>query len=291
MKRLKSKIKSIISFVLHGEPDIYTANIVKLHPNELLKGRCALITGGTSGIGFFIAEAFLNAGAKVIITGRNFEKITKAKDTLSKLGEVYALEMDNTSVDSINRGVEKALNIVNQYNLEKIDILVNNAGINGGHLPNSTEKQYDDVMDTNLKGLFFISQTISKYMVDNKIKGNILNVASSSSLRPAVSAYTISKWGVRGLTLGLAKSLAPYGITVNGIAPGQTLTPMMGKDINNTNLINENIPIRRWIKPEEIANGALFLVSDMGRTVVGDILYMTGGAGLLSYEDVNYKIF
>lgn len=129
----------------------------------------------------------------------------------------------------------------------------------------------------------------SKYMIANNIKGNILNIASSSSLRPAVSAYTISKWGIRALTMGLARSLAPHGITVNGIAPGQTATPMLHKD--SENLINNTCPFGRWILPEEIANGAVFLVSNMGRAVVGDILYMTGGSALLSYEDMNYNIF
>jgi NAD(P)-dependent dehydrogenase (short-subunit alcohol dehydrogenase family) len=129
-----------------------------------------------------------------------------------------------------------------------------------------------------------------KYMVKNGIKGNILNIASSSSLRPAVSAYTISKWGIRGLTMGLARALAPHGITVNGIAPGQTATPMLKKE-NRDNINNPTCPLGRWILPEEIANGAVFLVSDMGRAVLGDIVYMTGGAALLSYEDMNYNIF
>lgn len=107
-------------------------------------------------------------------------------------------------------------------------------------------------------------------MISNQIKGNILNIASSSSLRPANSAYTISKWGIRGLTSGLAKSLAPYGITVNGVAPGPTATPMLLKeDIHN--ISHPNLPAGRYVLPEEIANMALFLVSDMGRMVVGDM--------------------
>lgn len=289
---IKAKIKSILSYLLHGEPDVYTANIATLSPNELLKNRCALITGGTSGIGLSIAETFLNSGASVLITGRSYDRIKKVIDHLNAPGRVFGLEIDNSNVSSIENGFIEALSIVNEHKLGKIDILVNNAGVNGGHLPNASESDYDKVMDTNLKGVFFFSQIVGKYMVENKVRGNILNVASSSSLRPAVSAYTISKWGIRGLTMGLARSLSKYGITVNGIAPGQTLTPMMMKDINEEqNLIKPEIPLGRWIKPEEIANAALFLVSDMGRAVVGDILYMTGGAGMLSYEDVNYDIF
>lgn len=156
----------------------------------------------------------------------------------------------------------------------------------GAVLPNAKEADYDKILDTNLKGAFFLSQLVGKYMKENHIKGNILNIASSSSLRPAVSAYTLSKWGLRGLTLGLGKALAPYGITVNGLAPGPTATPMLMKD--TTNITNENIPLGRFVMPEEIANMAVFLVSEMGRSVIGDIVYMTGGAGVVTYEDMNY---
>jgi len=289
---VKSKIKSILSYLLHGEPDVYMANIATLSTNELLKNRCAIVTGGTSGIGLAITQAFLKAGATVIITGRNQERLDEVVSSINMPNRLFALVIDNTSVCSIEKGFKEAQSIVEKNKIGVIDILVNNAGVNGGHLPNAKEEDYDKVMNTNLKGVFFFSQIVGKYMVEKKVRGNILNVASSSSLRPAVSAYTISKWGIRGLTMGLARSLSKYGITVNGVAPGQTLTPMMMKDIGATkNLIKPEIPLGRWILPEEIANGALFLVSDMGRSVVGDILYMTGGAGLLSFEDVDYNIF
>lgn len=289
---VKSKIKSILSYLLHGEPDVYMANIATLSTNELLKNRCAIVTGGTSGIGLAITQAFLKAGATVIITGRNQERLDEVVSSINMPKRLFALVIDNTSVCSIEKGFKEAQSIVEKNKIGVIDILVNNAGVNGGHLPNAKEEDYDKVMNTNLKGVFFFSQIVGKYMVEKKVRGNILNVASSSSLRPAVSAYTISKWGIRGLTMGLARSLSKYGITVNGVAPGQTLTPMMMKDIDATkNLIKPEIPLGRWILPEEIANGALFLVSDMGRSVVGDILYMTGGAGLLSFEDVDYNIF
>ena len=126
-------------------------------------------------------------------------------------------------------------------------------------------------------------------MIDNKIEGNILNIASSSSLRPASTAYTLSKWGVRGLTLGLAKMLAPYRITVNGLAPGQTLTNMTTQKHTTENIVNYNVPLGRFILPEEIANMAVVLVSNIGRSILGDIVYMTGGAGNLTYEDMNYN--
>lgn len=278
------RIKYLILRITDRRP-VVKCNVSCLAPNELLKGRCALITGGTSGIGYSIAEAFLNAGASVIITGRDGERLKKACDLLSVKGNVKGYVMDNTNVSSFDTIFDKML-----FDLggQKIDILVNNAGVNYKGMPNATEEEYDQVMDTNLKGSFFLSQILGKYYVSNQISGNILNIASASSLRPADSAYTVSKWGLRGLTLGLAKALAPYGITVNGIAPGPTATPMMRKG-NSSDLSLERIPLGRYILPDEIANMAVFLVSGMGRSIMGDIIYMTGGAGNLTYDDVKYS--
>lgn len=142
-------------------------------------------------------------------------------------------------------------------------------------------------MATNLKSVFFLSKWVACHMIRNKIRGNILNIASSSSLRPANSAYMISKWGVRGLTEGLAKMLVTHGIVVNGIAPGPTATPMLGKrDYSDVGL--ESSPIGRYALPEEIASMALFLAGPQGRLIVGDIVYMTGGAGIIEQNDVDY---
>lgn len=285
-RKIKNKVKSAISFIVHEKPVVVTPKVVTLAPSELLKGRCALITGGTSGIGFQIAKAFLNAGASVVITGRNQERLDKACKSLDCEGRVFSFVMDNTQVQSFAPIFEQMIKHVQDNGIQCIDILVNNAGVLGASLPNATEEAYDAVLDTNLKGVFFLSQVVGKYMKEQHIKGNILNVASSSSLRPASSAYTLSKWGVRGLTLGLAKCLATLGITVNGVAPGPTATPMLVKD-GETNLYNR-IPLGRYVLPEEIANMAVFLVSEMGRSIIGDIVYMTGGAGVIGFDDLQY---
>ena len=166
---------------------------------------------------------------------------------------------------------------------------MNNAGVLGAHISNATEEEYDSVLDTNLKGPFFLSKLFGAYLKQNGIEGNILNIASSSSVRPAASAYTLSKWGIRGLTLGLAKAFAPYGIVVNGLAPGQTATPMLLSSKSEGDLFSPNVPLERYALPEEIANMAVILVSNMGKSIMGDIVYMTGGAGLLSNDDMNYS--
>jgi len=285
----KARIKQVLKRLIDRRPvNNVSVTIHTLPHNELLLGRCALVTGGTSGIGFFIAQAFLDAGAYVIITGRNRERLDNAIMKLNSDKKVYGLELNNTDIPAFDEKFNDVLATVQKDGISQIDILVNNAGVNYQGMPNATEEEYDQVMDTNLKGAFFLSQMFGKYLVKNQIKGNILNIASASSLRPADSAYILSKWGLRGLTLGLAKALGPNGITVNGIAPGPTATPMMIKGECN-NMAIDRIPLGRYIMPEEIANMAVVLVSEMGRSVMGDIIYMTGGAGLLTYDDVKYS--
>lgn len=285
---IKKYLKRAFVFLLHGIPERHViANITKLAPNEMLKGRTALITGATSGIGFEIAKSYLEAGAKVIITGRDKDRIQHACSLLKSIHQnyiVHGIQMNNCDVPIFKEKLEEMLR---WKDINQIDILVNNAGVLGGDIRDTTETEYDNIVNTNLKGVFFLSQMIGHYYKEQHIEGNILNIASSSSLRPAASAYTITKWGIRGLTLGLAKILTPYGIIVNGIAPGPTATRMIFKE-SNTDIAFKN-PIGRCAMPEEIANMAVFWVSNMGRSIVGDIIYMTGGSGLITLDDVNYE--
>lgn len=289
MGKIKNSLKRAFKYIRSGVPTITVkAEIVNLHPNQLLSERTALITGGTSGIGKEIAKAFLNAGANVIITGRNVERLEKAKAELIEMnteGFVKSIMLNNTDVKSFSQKFNTIIGLLEGHPL---DILVNNAGVgNGGSFREGTEEEFDNIIKTNLKGSFFLSQIIAKYMKRNNIKGNILNISSSSGIRPANSAYMLSKWGIRGFTQGMAKSLIPYGIVVNGIAPGPTATPMLLKNKDDLTLLTN--PSKRYAMPEEIANIAVILVSDMGRMIVGDIIYMTGGAGTLTYDDINYN--
>lgn len=263
------------------------AKIVELKQDNLLQGRTALVTGGTSGIGYEIAKSFLKAGATVIITGRDQNRVDRAVDQIKTNiadSKVYGVVMDIKEVELIKKKIDLVIKLVPCH---QIDILVNNAGVSGDSFGTTTEEQFDNTIDTNLKGVYFLSQFFAHYFKDNKIKGNILNIASSSSIRPVNSAYALTKWGIRGLTEGLARYLAPYGITVNGIAPGQTATPMMHKSTDN--IYHSTNLIRRYIMPVEIANMAVFLVSEAGRSIVGDIVYMTGGSGNVTNEDLPYE--
>lgn len=281
----KAKLKKIMLCILSifRRKNITYLTIKEVAHSELLNKRVALITGGGSGIGKAIAKTFVESGAFVIIAGRNEERLKEAKEEIDN--NVYTLQLDTTDISNIPEKIKEAERLLGG---KAIDILINNAGVSGGEISTTNEKEFDKIIETNIKGTFFMSKYLGEYMRDKGIKGNILNIASSSSLRPATSAYNISKWGIRGFTIGLARLLAPYGITVNGIAPGPTATSMMTKD-NKGDMSKPNSLIKRWIMPEEIANMAVFLVSDMGRSIVGDIVYMTGGAGNVSNEDISYN--
>lgn len=286
------QLKKTAKIYLQKNFTVKEAVQVPILKSNMLDNRFALITGGTSGIGLSISREFLNCGASVVITGRSKERVDKALDEFKKGGgmfddRVFGVVMDNSNVNDIERGFKDITELA-QHRNRQIDILVNNAAtLNWTQFGKMTEDKYDTVVDTNLKGTYFLSQEVSNYMKDRNIKGNILNIASSSSLRPAVSPYTISKWGIRGLTIGLAKILTPYGITVNGLAPGPTATPMLIGDSNNLN--HPDTPTGRYIAPEEIANMAAILVSDMGKMIIGDIVYMTGGCGVITVDDMRYS--
>lgn len=264
--------------------------IIPIIEGHYLDNRVALITGGSSGIGYAIAESFLRNGAYVIITGRSIDKLMRAKKTLcDKLGiaeeRIFIGKLDISQVNNIEITLQ---NIISKTG-KVVDIFVNNAGVNGGNLfPNTTENDFDRIINTNLKGMYFASQAMVKYMVLNKIKGNILNVTSSSALRPAISPYILSKWGENGLTLGMAKKYLKYGIIVNGIAPGSTLTPMLQDNNDGKDLYLSYSPSKRYLAPEEIGNMATILVSQVGKMIVGDTVYMTGGAGIITYDDMDY---
>ena len=164
----------------------------------------------------------------------------------------------------------------------RIDILVNSAGVVAhSGFENMTEEEYDNIMNVNAKGTYFMSQAVSRFMIAHKIRGHILNVSSSSALRPAWTPYQMSKWAVRGMTLGLADALLPHGIIVNAIAPGPVATPMLGK-YEGDSIYNYANPSGRFSMPQEIANLAVFMVSSMGDLIVGDTFYITGGSGTIT---------
>lgn len=175
--------------------------------------------------------------------------------------------------------VEEAVRL---FEDNRIDILVNSAGVVTKYdFWNTDEKEYDLIMDTNAKGTFFMSQIVGKHMIEKHIQGHILNVSSSSALRPAWTPYGMSKWAIKGLTVGLADNMLKHGIVVNAIAPGQTATPMLEKNKGDS-IYNPYVVSGRYSMPEELASLAVFMVSSAGNMIVGDTVYMTGGSGTIT---------
>lgn len=285
-KKIKKKIKSVIR--LFKEKEVYPIPEL-IERSKLLNGKVALITGGTGGIGIAIAQSFLASGAKVIICGTSEKSTESARIKILENCEsngngtfcdcVATMVLNVLSISDINAKIDQALSIFG-----RIDILVNSAGVLVHQkFLEIDEKEYDRVMDINAKGTFFMTQAIGNYMIEHNIKGHILNITSSSALRPAWTPYQMSKWAVRGFTLGAADKLLPYGIIVNAIAPGPVATEMLGKGEDDS-IYMENQPSRRYAVPSEIAEMAVVLTSSLGNLVVGDTVYMTGGSGILTYH-------
>ena len=269
------KIREIIDYYFRkkNEKNIVSVNILK-SSEELLKGKIALIIGGTGGIGKAIAEAFISSGAKVVISGTNERKVQK---TVEQLGiNAKGMQIDLSHVSLFN---EKITHVIEQFPEKRLDILVNCAGVHGDQkFGNVSEETYDMVMNTNLKGLFFMTQEVGNYMKRKGIKGHILNVSSAAALKPGYTPYEISKNAVKAFTLGAAAELIDYGIVVNAIAPGPVATSMLGYEEGNT-LYTDCVPAKRFATPLEIAQLAVIMVSDMCNLVVGDTFYISGGSG------------
>ena len=286
MSKLTKYIKRGIKYVMSGEPVLKVSpKVVSLGPTELLKGHSVLITGGTSGIGLAIAKACLLAGANVVITSRNENRAVKAVESIKKetsCENIYGTSFDLNEAESFSDKIQQVNKLLSSH---KVDMLVNNAGIGTSNETDSI-KDFDIVLQNNLRGTYFLSIAFAEYLQKNEMKGHILNVASSSSLRPATTPYALSKWGIKGLTLGLAKKYIKSGIVVNGIAPGPTATPMLNR--TSEEISNPRNPIGRLVMPEEIAYMSIILLSAIGDSIIGDIVYMTGGAGLITFDDVDY---
>ena len=273
IKRILSKLLGINEAAYYAQNNKKTAVIINdVDFGHILAGKEAIITGGTSGIGLAIAKKMIECGASVTILGRNSEKTKKVAAEICSKFLIIDLIKTREMIDKVTEYIKD----------RHIDILVNSAGvIDTEPWLGKSPENFDRVINTNLKAAYFMSQTIANHMVKNKIQGHILNVSSSSSMRPSWGAYQLSKRALNGMTLGFAEKLAPHGITVNGLAPGITVSPMSSVFMDTDNLAYYN-PLRRAETPEEIANLAVFLASNLGASIVGDTVMITGGSGILS---------
>ena len=244
-----------------------------------LKDKVAVITGGSRGIGYATAEAFLREGAAVIIAASSEASAAKAVASLKEKfpqGSIGGISPDLSNLNSV-RG---AFDTVRQR-FGCIDILVNNAGVSESTpLADYTEETFDKVMDLNVKGVFNATRAATECMI-KRGQGVILNTSSMVSIygQPSGFAYPASKFAVNGMTVSLARELGPKGIRVNAVAPGITETDMMKavpKEVIEPMI--RQIPLRRLGQPEDIANAFVFLASDEASYITGVVLSVDGMA-------------
>jgi 2-deoxy-D-gluconate 3-dehydrogenase len=241
-----------------------------------LAGKAALVTGANTGIGQAIAVALAEAGADVAVAGRSEPAETLAAIAATGRNAVN-IRADLSSIAPVDRVVAEAL-----AGLGRIDILVNNAGIiRRDDLLEFTEEDWDAVIDTNLKTLFFLSQAAARTMAQRG-SGKIINIASLLSFQGGVRvpSYAAAKSGVAGVTKAMANELAPRGVQVNAIAPGYIATnntAALQADETRNRQILERIPTGRWGDPADIAGAAVFLASGAADYVTGHVLAVDGG--------------
>ena len=236
------------------------------------KGKRILITGGGSGIGFAIAKKCLFEGAEVVITGRNLEKLETAQAELGNTS-LHILQWDVSDVALVQEKMSEAYSLLNG----RMDILVNNAGVlSSDNFCSVSVDEWERVYAVNSKGMFFLTQAITNSWIESKIGGKILNISSTAGFRAAPDPYCLSKWDTVGLTSGLGRTLYPHGIIVNGIAPGRTATAMLGKK-STENIYDPCTSAKRFAMPEEIAELAIFMISDASNFIVGQTIICDGG--------------
>ncbi|QIB70496.1 3-oxoacyl-[acyl-carrier-protein] reductase [Aminipila butyrica] len=246
----------------------------------MLKGKNAIITGGVRGIGRAIAELFCKNGANVLLCYRsNDAAAEKTQDELAKYGtKVEILKGDVANAEFAVEAVAKA-----KADFGTLDILVNNAGITKDKLMLQMKSEdFDSVIDTNLKGSFYFLKAASGVMIKQR-SGNIINLSSIVGLKgnPGQVNYAASKAGVVGMTMSAAKELGRRNIRVNAIAPGFIETDMTD-ELNDSqkSKMNEVISLGRMGTPEDVANVALFLASDLSAYVTAQTICIDGGMSI-----------
>src|ERR1700745_578393 len=243
-----------------------------------LKGRTALVTGSSRGLGRAIAEGMAKAGARIVVNGTDPARVETAVGELRAAG----LATEGAAFDVTDEvAIVKAFEGFDQAGIE-IDILVNNAGIQVRKpLVEFSSADWRKVIETNLTSAFIIGREAAKRMIPRK-RGKIVNIASLASelARPTIAPYTAAKAGIKNLTKSMAVEWAASGIQANAIGPGYMLTDMnqalmMNNDFNNW--LMSRVPSKRWGNPDELVGAAIFLASPASNYINGQTIYVDGG--------------
>ena len=271
---IKSIIKRLISVI--QPKNIVNATFTLKSDTNYLSDKIVLVTGGGSGFGYEIAKRFVECGSKVIITGRNELKLKNAVKSIGSQNIKY-LVWDLCDVSIAKDKIAEANTIWGNIN-----VAINNAGVwTPKNWKDIDEKEWDIILDTNLKGLFFICQAQGEVMSNtNTSASKIINITSIEGVRGGFGPYYASKWGANGITRGMAKAFIKNIIVVNAIAPGMGITdinPNLPKDGNLSLPYNLN---GRYVTVEEIAETACFLASDAANSIVGQVIVVDGGMSL-----------
>jgi gluconate 5-dehydrogenase len=243
-----------------------------------LSGRVAIVTGTSRGLGQYFARALARAGADLVLTSRDRKTLEPFAQEIAALGRrSVSLDLDVRDYDSIQKMASAAHGF-----LGRIDILVNNAGCNV-RKP-ALEITWDDwnlVVDTNLRGTFFVAQAVSRHMIERGY-GRIINLGSVTAVAgyAGLGPYGASRGGIRQLTMSLADDWGKYGVTVNCLAPGWFRTAqnrVMYEDTEWVEYLKERIPLKRPGQPDDLDGAVVFLASEASRYVTGQTLLVDGG--------------
>lgn len=245
-----------------------------------MKLRCdkIIVTGGGSGIGAAIAQRLIDAGAHVVIAGRTADKLKRTAEAIAS-EKLHILEWDIADIGGIPKKLDESAALMGGLNG-----LVNAAALGTGVLTGRgyepwdiTEDEWDALMDVNCKGTFFMMRDMIDYLLARHEKGNILNIASNAACMDVIGSYGISKLGLIRLTRALGKKYGSDGIIINGIAPGATFTPMIARYAKHIDDPYPRHAIGRFIRPDEIAELAYYLMSDYGEIICGHTVVADGG--------------
>ncbi|MXN64236.1 glucose 1-dehydrogenase [Stappia sp. GBMRC 2046] len=243
-----------------------------------LSGLTALVTGSSLGIGNALAWGLAEAGADVVVNGRNAERLAEAASRLREEGfKVHELPFDACDAGAVAQAVDRF-----EREVGSIDILVNNAGMqHRAPLEDFEIEAFDRLMRTNVSSVFYVGQAVARHMISRR-QGKIINISSvqSALARPGIAPYTASKGAVTNLTKGMATDWAMYGLQINAIAPGYFDTPLNAALVNDPEFcawLEKRTPAGRWGNVEELVGACVFLASKASSFVNGHTLFVDGG--------------